>query len=321
MRISLVKIRERVSVMSAEFNKNLSYDDFVVKAKKAINDNMLDQALDSLVSAYQLQQTIEVNHLLVTVLMAQNQYQEAQIYADECLDSYLDNQEDVQMYLSLILHNHYFLNAWELLTWLPENWQIAFTKSIEKAENSYRATQAQTIKTIARHFYHLSDGELADQQKRLMAANKLPRDEYVVGAKFILRDPFLSQMSRVSILDQLRRINVSETVMFMNLTETLVPVIPNQLQDITHDKIYQKVIDELNSYEKELGPDMIHGLSEQIKLLLMLAYPDLTLVVEDATSWVAGLVAETFGMPMPEESEKQMIWRQKLQKTLINILN
>ena len=307
--------------MSAEFNKNLSYDDFVIKAKTAINNNMLDQALDSLISAYQLQQTIEVNHLLVTVLMAQNQYQEAQVYANEYFDSYLDNKEDVQLYLSLILHNHYFLNAWELLTWLPEKWQLTFTKKIQEAESNYRDTQAQTIKMIARHFYHLSDGELADQQKRLMAANKLPRDEYVMGAKFILRDPFLPQMSRVSILDQLRRIDVSETVMFLDLTETLVPVVPNHLQDIMHDKTYQKIIDALSDYEKELGPDMIHGLGEQVKLLLMLAYPDLTLVVEDTKSWVAGLVAETFGMPMPVESEKQMIWRQKLQKNLINILN
>jgi hypothetical protein len=66
---------------------------------------------------------------------------------------------------------------------------------------------------------------------------------------------------------------------------------------------------------------MIHGLSEQIQLLLMLAYPDLALVIEDATSWVEGLIAETFSLPLPLESENQAFWRQKLQKNLINILN
>ncbi len=307
--------------MTAESNQDLSYDALVTRAKEAINNNMLDQALDSLILAYQIEQTIVVNHLLVTVLIAQNQYQEAQMYADECLDSYLKNQQDAQMYLELILHNHYFLNAWEILVGLPKEWQNYFLAMIEKAENDYRSAQAQTIKTVARHFYHLSDGNLADQQKRLLAANKLPRDEYVVGAKFILQDPFLTQMSRVSVLDQLRRLNITESVQFINLTAEVVTVVPAELQDIFSDKIYQEVISVLKGYEKELGPDMIHGLSEQIQLLLMLAYPDLALVIEDATSWVKGLIAETFSLPLPLESENQAFWRQKLQKNLINILN
>lgn len=322
MRISLFKkLRERTLGMSAEFNQELSYNTLVAKAKEAINNNMLDQALDSLIAAYQIEQTIVVNHLLVTVLIAQNQYQEAQMYADECLDSYLNDQKNVQMYLNLILHNHYFLNAWEIVAELPKNWQDSFFSTIKKAENNYRNAQAQTIKTVARHFYHLSDGNLADQQKRLMAANKLPRDEYVVGAKFILQDPFLTQMSRVSVLDQLRRLHVTESVQFINLATELVTVVPAELRDIFSDKVYQKVISVLKGYEKKLGSDMIHGLSEQIQLLLMLAYPDLTLVIEDATSWVEGLIAETFSLPLPIESEKQIFWRQKLQNYLINILN
>lgn len=300
---------------------NEQYTSLVAEAKEELNRDLASRALDTLKSAYQLQQTEEVNHLLVTTLVAQGQYQEAQTIADEYLSSYAKDEQSARIYLDLSLHNHYFLNAWEFLTWLTEGVQKKLQPEVVDAENFYRLNQEKTIRTIARQFYHLSDGNTVEQQKRLLAANKLPLNDYLIGAKFVLRDPFLSQISRTAVLDQLRRLRNNESVEFLDLDGYTQTYIPASLTALNQNKIYNNILNELDKYAKTLGADMVHGLSEQVHLLLMIAYPELSTVVQDVTSWVDGLVAETFGYPMPNEPDGQATWRKKAQKSLMELLN
>ncbi|MDF8367888.1 hypothetical protein [Weissella paramesenteroides] len=307
--------------MTSEQNTNERYSSLVLEAKEEINNGSLSRALDTLTLAYQLRQTVEVNHLLVTTLIAQGQYQEAQIIADEYLTSYAKEEQSAKTYLNLALHNHYFLNAWEFLTWLPERLQDKFRFMVVEKEDHYRLNQEKTIQTIARQFYHLSDGDMIEQQKRLLAANKLPLSEYEIGAKFVLRDPFLSQISRTTVLDELRRVKTSDSVEFMDLKGNLNTYIPAELKSLEQDQTYVNILKELDKYTKKLGPDMVHGLREQVHLLLMIAYPQLSIIVQDVTSWVAGLVAETFEYAMPDEPDDQVIWRNKLQNSLMNLIN
>lgn len=300
---------------------NEQYTSLVAEAKEELNSDLVSRALDTLNSAYQLQQTEEVNHLLATTLVAQGQFQEAQTIADEYLSSYAKDEQSARIYLDLSLHNHYFLNAWEFLTWLAEGVQEKLQPKVVDAENSYRLSQEKTIRTIARQFYHLSDGNTVEQQKRLLAANKLPLNDYLIGAKFVLRDPFLSQISRTAVLDQLRRLRIKEPVEFLDLDGHTQTYIPASLTALKQNEIYNNILNELDKYAKTLGTDMVQGLSEQVHLLLMIAYPELSTAVQDATSWVDGLVAETFGYPMPNESDEQITWRKKAQKSLMELLN
>src|SRR5699024_1076964 len=281
---------------------NEQYTSLVAESKEELNSDLVSRALDTLNSAYQLQQTEEVNHLLATTLVAQGQFQEAQTIADEYLSSYAKDEQSARIYLDLSLHNHYFLNAWEFLTWLAEGVQEKLQPKVVDAENSYRLSQEKTIRTIARQFYHLSDGNTVEQQKRLLAANKLPLNDYLIGAKFVLRDPFLSQISRTAVLDQLRRLRIKEPVEFLDLDGHTQTYIPASLTALKQNEIYNNILNELDKYAKTLGTVMVHGLSDKVHLLLMLVYQELSTAVQDATSWVDGLVAETFGYPMPNES-------------------
>lgn len=292
----------------------------VVKGQAAFDEHSYGPALDALDEAYDLNQTPAINQLLMRVLFADGQYKTAQLFADESIDSYLATAETAQLYVTVTLHNQQFLAAHEFIMWLPETQRADLMAKVVTAEMTTRQTQQATITTIARHFYHLSDGDAISQRERLIAADKLPLDEYLVGTRFVLLDPFLTPISRVSVLDRLRRLRVAQSVDMVWLDGDTLTVVPAQLESIENMARYQDILTELQSYEQTVGPAMIHSLVEQVRLMLMIAYPVLEKVAIEPKSWVAGLIAESLGNTMPQEAVKQREWRAKLQAEMLALM-
>lgn len=296
------------------------FTSLVAKGQVAFEEQSYGPALDALDEAYDLKQTPAINQMLTRVLLADGQYKTAQLFADEFIDSYLETNETAQLYVTVALHNQQFLAAREFIMWLPEAQRADLMAQVVTAEMTARQTQQATITTIARHFYHLSDGDAISQRERLIAADKLPLDEYLVGARFVLLDPFLTAISRVSVLDRLRRLRVTQSVDMVWLDGRTLTVVPAQLESIENMVRYQAIVTELQSYERTVGPAMVHGLAEQVRLMLMIAYPVLERVAIEPKSWVAGLIAESLGNAMPEEAVEQREWRAKLQAEMLALM-
>ncbi|AWF95952.1 hypothetical protein [Weissella cibaria] len=296
------------------------FTSLVAKGQAAFEEQSYGPALDALDEAYDLKQTPAINQMLTRVLLADGQYKTAQLFADEFIDSYLATNETAQLYVTVALHNQQFLAAREFILWLPETQRADLMAQVVTAEMTARQTQQATITTIARHFYHLSDGDAISQRERLIAADKLPLDEYLVGARFVLLDPFLTAISRVSVLDRLRRLRVTQSVDMVWLDGGTLTVVPAQLESIENMVRYQAIVTELQSYERTVGPDMLHGLAEQVRLMLMIAYPVLERVAIEPKSWVAGLIAESLGNTMPQEAVEQREWRAKLQAEMLALM-
>ncbi len=296
------------------------FTSLVAKGQAAFEEQSYGPALDALDEAYDLKQTPAINQMLTRVLLADGQYKTAQLFADEFIDSYLATNETAQLYVMVALHNQQFLAAREFIMWLPEAQRADLMAQVVTAEMTARQTQQATITTIARHFYHLSDGDAISQRERLIAADKLPLDEYLVGARFVLLDPFLTAISRVSVLDRLRRLRVTQSVDMVWLDGGTLTVIPGQLESIENMVQYQAIVTELQSYERSVGPAMLHGLAEQVRLMLMIAYPVLERVAIEPKSWVAGLIAESLGNTMPQEAAEQSEWRAKLQAEMLALM-
>ncbi|MEY4664156.1 hypothetical protein [Weissella cibaria] len=296
------------------------FTSLVAKGQAAFEEQSYGPALDALDEAYDLKQTPAINQMLTRVLLADGQYKTAQLFADEFIDSYLATNETAQLYVTVALHNQQFLAAREFIMWLPEAQRADLMAQVVTAEMTARQTQQATITTIARHFYHLSDGDAISQRERLIAADKLPLDEYLVGARFVLLDPFLTAISRVSVLDRLRRLRVTQSVDMVWLDGGTLTVVPAQLESIENMVRYQAIVTELQSYERTVGPAMVHGLAEQVRLMLMIAYPVLERVAIEPKSWVAGLIAESLGNTMPQEAAEQSEWRAKLQAEMLALM-
>jgi len=284
---------------------------YVEKGQAAFADARYSEAAAELQSAYDLSQTVAINHLLVRALVADQQFKMAQGIAFEAATSYYDDKNDAELYLMILIKNQQFLKAYEFIYALPQTMQAKMLAEVATNEQLFAQNQATTLKTIARQFYHLSDVSPYEQQERLQMANQLPLTEYLKGAKFLLVDPFLSVIGRVTIIDQLRRLHIQETVA-MNWFDETLSITPSKLLPLEDMAIYQHIQTQLNQLEQSIGPDLISVMSEQNHLMLMMAYPNLTTIITDEEAWVTGMVAEVLGEEQSSEPLTQRNWRAKL---------
>lgn len=296
------------------------YELLLAKGKEAYENHAFGPALDAFDEAYDLQQTPELNQLITRVLLADGQFKTAQLFADEFIDSYLESAELAELYVTVALKNQQFIAAREFVTWVAPDVATPLTTEIETAEETFRTEQKATLNTIARQFYHLSDGDAINQKERLIAADKLPLREYLVGARFALVDPFLPAIARVTVLDKLRRLQVTESVDMTWLDEKVMTIVPKDLQSLDEMPLFQTVVATLSGYEHEFGPATVHALVEQARLMLMIAYPAIDRVVENPRAWAAGLMAEAMGENGPTEPVEQQSWRAKLGQEMMGLM-
>lgn len=296
------------------------YELLLAKGTEAYENHAFGPALDAFDEAYDLQQTPELNQLITRVLLADGQFKTAQLFADEFIDSYLESAELAELYVTVALKNQQFIAAREFVTWVATDVATALVSDIETAEETFRTEQKATLNTIARQFYHLSDGDAINQKERLIAADKLPLREYLVGARFALVDPFLPAIARVTVLDKLRRLKVTESVEMTWLDEKTMTLVPNELQSLDEMVLFHTIVSTLSGYEHEIGPATVHALVEQARLMLMIAYPAIDRVVENPRAWAAGLMAETLGENAPMEPVEQQSWRAKLGQEMMSLL-
>ena len=293
--------------------------EYLEKGRIAYAENRYSEAAAALQSAYELTQTVVINHLLVQALVADEQFKAAQGIADEAVASYYEDDHDAQLYLTILIKNQQFVPAHEFIYAVPQEQQTELLADLTEHEQMFTQQQMTTLKTIARQFYHLSDVSPYEQQERLQMANQLPLAEYLKGAKFLLVDPFLSAVGRATIVDQLRRLHVKESVQ-INWFEESLTVVPADLVPLEEMTIYQRIQINLKKHEQLLGPDLVTVLAEQAHLMLMMAYPNLTAVITDEASWVAGIIAETLGEVQPNEPIDQQNWRTKLSQEMLRFL-
>jgi tetratricopeptide (TPR) repeat protein len=296
------------------------FDALLEQGRQAFNDGNFGQALDAFDEAYDMQQTAELNQLIAKALLADGQTQTAMLFVDEFVDAYLETPESAELYTKVALANRQFLAVREFISWLPEEWQVSLMRKVIDAEQDVKQNMAQTQRTIARQFYHLSDGDPLTQRDRLTAAEKLSLDDYVAGARFLLVDPFLSPILRVTVLDRMRRLQVADQVKFLWLDEKEYDVIPAKLLPLSEMPIFRRIQAGLQAVEREVGPGTVEALQENNRLMLTLAYPFITEVVTDSAEWVAGTLAENFGTATSSENAQQRVWREKLQAEVMNLM-
>ncbi|MCM0582356.1 hypothetical protein H9L19_01065 [Weissella diestrammenae] len=294
------------------------YQKIVDKAQLAVEQQEIGRALELLNQAYEMQQTPTLNHLLTQILLSDGQNQLAHTLADEFIDSYTEKKVLAEQYVEIALKNHHYLIAREFA--LATKWQLALCEKINQQEQADRELYAQTLQTTAKHFYHLSDGDLIQQQTRLTAAEHLPLADYVTGARFVLVDPFLTPITRVTVLDRLRRLQVDQEVKMLWFDGSELIVVPKSLLAIEEMPIYQQLMAILDTNDMQVDGATLAAIKAGLRLNMLVAYPQLNQVVQSPTDWIKAMLAEAKGETLSNESTAQRQIRQKLHQIILELM-
>lgn len=264
----------------------------LAKAKELLEKKNWSQASVILENLYQTSADIEINHLLVEALYMDQQYKLAQQYADEYQASFLATLELYKLMVALMLQNHQFIFARQFAL-VSENsqWVAIAIDEIEQHEQSDLTNLAITVKLITQQFYHLGDENFNEQKRRFELGYQLPMAQYVMGAKFLLRDPFTNPVIRASILQVLQQLHFDETVKVYWLDEQEHEVNCQKLIPIDKN---DRVIGVLDAFEQKLGqedPIALQMLSQEFQLQMVFCYPFINSVVTDSDKWAALAIA------------------------------
>ncbi|MCT8389610.1 type I restriction endonuclease subunit R [Leuconostoc holzapfelii] len=283
----------------------------MTRAQTEMKQENWHDAAESLTVIYETIATFDINYRLVTALFMDEQYQLAASYADDFLLNYLEEETDFRMLVALAIQNQNFVYAQQLvMLWQDETVQAAVLSDIRDAEVRAKTTMAATFQTIARQFYHLSDYSIMEQRDRYESARHLPVDEFIVGARYLLVDPFAIPIIRATLLEDLQKLQVAEPVQYRWLDDEIYTIALNQLPLLTDSEIFEEIADYLDEKVGQDDPIALDLLAQQVRFELTLLYPRVTEVVTDPEGWVDASIDQYYERRNLSEMAEQRKWHE-----------
>ncbi len=304
-------IDQSTQFMALEDHLTPEMQALMTRAQTEMKQENWHDAAESLTVIYETIATFDINYRLVTALFMDEQYQLAASYADDFLLNYLEEETDFRMLVALAIQNQNFVYAQQLvMLWEDETVQAAVLSDIRDAEVRAKTTMAATFQTIARQFYHLSDYSIMEQRDRYESARHLPVDEFIVGARYLLVDPFATPIIRATLLEDLQKLQVAEPVQYRWLDDEIYTIALNQLPLLTDSEIFEEIADYLDEKVGQDDPIALDLLAQQVRFELTLLYPRVTEVVTDPEGWVDASIDQYYERRNLSEMAEQRKWHE-----------
>ncbi|MFC6170752.1 hypothetical protein [Loigolactobacillus jiayinensis] len=263
---------------------------FVELGQQASQQQQWPQAIEHLQAAYALAQTFAVNVLLVTALIADEQYQQAATLAQEKVDDYLAAPTECALYLTVLRQTHNFIGGRKICQAQPVVQAATFWSqelvAIEQAEKSYRQQASQQIATLAKALYQLSAVPIYEQLNLVKQAQHLPLTEFIRASRRLLTDRYVHPLLRANFLDELRQLGVTTAVDYLWLDDTIKAVEPADLGAITAASSLQKLQDQLLTV-LAADPVLSQTITGELALQAAYLYPFADQVIVQPKIWAA----------------------------------
>ena len=249
--------------------------------------------------------------LLVRVLDADHQYVQALSNVLEDPTLFWADEASAKLAVRLMVQNQRFMLARLFIADGPAKWRPALTTIAEDGEKAAQASYQQTIQQRLKDFYHLGDGNLMEQRQRLRDAYDLPLASFLLGTRFVLRDPFVHYLIKADIIESLRRIGVDAQLSYLWIDNQEYQVNPATLaaqDEVAAVKAVRRAIAEQLGDTDAIRYQMA---SQQLDLQLMFLYPRAIAVITDPQEWATVLIQTLDGQQLGDENATQR-WQRRL---------
>ena len=259
---------------------------------------------------YLQKQTLRTNYMLFQTLVATADYSAAYQLASDYLNDYLARNGWFKQYLQVGVKAGQNIKLWQLVSqispYLNEAEQTLVVKTLlETGEDTQ----------LSKSFSHLGAFDLKQQRRIYQDAYSLAKEVWLQGVIPILVDQDVHPLIRNTALSDLQKLAYSKQVKIRTFFEEKLELVPSQLVAFEDDPVVQA---QEQLFTKKVNEGKLDALWQQaeLKLVLMLLYPDFTKVknlLGDYQQWYYLLVDENSKATL----EKQvMILRKKVEKSL-----
>ncbi|KRM23831.1 hypothetical protein [Latilactobacillus graminis] len=297
------------------------YERLIRLGKAALNQRDWQQASTCFEAAYQLDQTMTANLLWVSALIEARDNQTALAIVEEQQDAYLQQTDLAQFYLALLLNNHHFITANQILVVLnhakiaPEMIKM-FRLMITTAELAYQTNYQTTIQKKAQRLYNLTAYPLSEQLTLLNQAQQLPRNDYVDSVMPILTNPYSHAFVKTTVIETLVQLNLNQTVQvsWFDQEKSFVPAQSHLMGDSV---LFNAVLQALNTQLAAEDPILLAQVTADIEMGFAYLYPFEAEIMYNPMEWAQAWLKQLLGSdykPTIVISEKIQDWVEKLQK-------
>lgn len=255
---------------------------------------------------------------LVRVLYEDHQYVQALSNILEEPTLFYQDESSASLAVKIMVQNQRFMLARLFATGGPKEWQEKLAKLIQVGEQVAVAKYQQTMQQRLKAFYHLGDGSLLEQRQRLEEAYALPLADFILGARFVLRDPFVHYLIKADIIESLCKLSVDIQLDYLWIDNQEYQVNPAKLsaQDATPavNAVRQIIKDRLGDQDA-IGFQMAN---QQFDLQLMFLFPRAQAVIKAPAEWADVLLQTLNGQELGDHTATEK-WQQHLM-TMISTL-
>lgn len=225
----------------------------------------------------------QVNVMYLKALYMSNQFETAYKFLSEDPNEFYSNAETQELAVKVLIANHNFIEARMTLNKMGRN--QALFKQLKTAEIDAENNQSQTNEQLLNSFYHMGDQNIWDQQKVLQNAEKLPLNMYLKGVKLVLRDPFIKQIIKSSIVENMISLKINEELTIYWIDDQEHQFLPSKLEPLEKDKLSIKLIKMLKSDFKDKPTEFINYMKIlQLQLLYLIPFTDK--IITDQRVWL-----------------------------------
>lgn len=218
----------------------------------------------------------------------------------------------VKFLVQVGLKAQHFISTRAMILRQPEELITNLLPLVQQAESNYRQEFKTTIQNQLRTFYHLGDYPLQEQRKRLLAADQLPLADFMVGAKFLLRDPFTQQFVKADILNILQQLKCQEKVIMLCIDQEEHLIIPNNLPTAYQNPAVVKCQQILSKRLGQTDPQILRALQIQLDLQVILLNPLIDEAITDPEQWVDVMYKRATTGEYSGENEQIIYWQKRL---------
>lgn len=264
----------------------------ISKANEAWKTGQRAEAIHILETENELKQDDELIRVLIHFYVENKQFKAAIELIRDQPAKFIEQKNTFRDYFEALVQTKIFsLARKELFNYYEETTPDLkkYLNFLENQENEYAIAFPKTMKENERDFYHLGDKRVIQQAAVIEKAYYLPWSNFKRAAKFNLVDPFLNQITRVSILKDLVLMRLEEPVRFIWIDEKEYEVFPKDL--LGTDEMWKKIKKAIENYNDPVQSEM---LQQQAELLYELSYPFSKRVLPTSEEWLTALKKQFF---------------------------
>ncbi|WP_267201358.1 hypothetical protein [Limosilactobacillus kribbianus] len=231
----------------------------------------------------------------VLALYHDHQYVQALSFVLEEPALFLKTRSDVELAVRVLLANQRYLKCRLLIAGADPGWQEELLKIVVDSEQAAEIKYQVTLQQNLRQFYHLGDGTILEQRERLSEAYELPLNEFLLGSRFVLRDPFVQPLIKSDIIETLRCIHLDAQVTYLWLDNQEYQVNPAHLIASDELPVVKKVRQLIHDRLANQDAMRYQLANQQFDLQLMFLMPRIEDVIDDPTAWAEELLVTIDG--------------------------